>query len=365
MSNNFNIAGEVVLENGLALAVHSVLIGNSSGVGVPVDTSSVGGILADSVNGLTIQSGYITNAMVNASAAIAYSKLALTGDIVNSDINASAAIAYSKLNLSASIVNADIASGAAIAYSKLALTGDIVNADINASAAIAYSKLNLSASVQASDINSGAASSGQVLTANGTGGASWSAASAGTVTSVALTMPAMFNVGGSPITSSGTLAVTLANESANQVFAGPSSGGAAAPTFRSLVAADMPDLSATYELVSNFAVRSYQGSITLAANVSTPTTITALTFAFASYGSMQMEYQMTEASTGVRRTGKFMVCTDGTLVDYSDTFNQTAVIGNGIVLSAAVSGSNVIIQFTGTGSSNAVAMKAQISQFAA
>lgn len=42
---------------------------------------------------------------------------------------------------SKSVVNADVAAGAAIAYSKLNLSGSIVNADVNASAAIAYSKL--------------------------------------------------------------------------------------------------------------------------------------------------------------------------------------------------------------------------------
>lgn len=60
----------------------------------------------------------------------------------------------------------------------------------------------------------------------------------GTVTSVGMTVPSILSVSGSPITTNGTLAVTLANENANLVFAGPSSGGAAAPTFRSLVAAD-------------------------------------------------------------------------------------------------------------------------------
>lgn len=68
----------------------------------------------------TIQSGVIVNSMVSASAAIAYSKLALTGSIVNADVNASAAVAYSKLNLTGSIVNADIGASAAIAFSKLA-----------------------------------------------------------------------------------------------------------------------------------------------------------------------------------------------------------------------------------------------------
>lgn len=60
----------------------------------------------------------------------------------------------------------------------------------------------------------------------------------GTVTSVGLSMPGMFSVANSPVTTAGTLTVTLANQNANLVFAGPSSGGAAAPTFRTLVAGD-------------------------------------------------------------------------------------------------------------------------------
>lgn len=68
---------------------------------------------------------------------------------------------------------------------------------------------------------------------------------AGGVTSVALTLPAQFSVAGSPITTAGTLVVTWATEVANLILAGPSSGGAAVPTFRSLVAADLAGLCAT------------------------------------------------------------------------------------------------------------------------
>ncbi len=64
----------------------------------------------------------------------------------------------------------------------------------------------------------------------------------GTVTSVGLSLPGIFTVSGSPVTSSGTLTASLATQSANLVFAGPSSGSAAAPTFRALVAADIPSL---------------------------------------------------------------------------------------------------------------------------
>ena len=94
----------------------------------------------------SIGTGVIVNADVNASAAIAASKIAGTAitaadtgtvtstmiandTIVNADINTAAAIAYSKLNLNATITSADI------------VDGTIVNADINASAAIALSKL--------------------------------------------------------------------------------------------------------------------------------------------------------------------------------------------------------------------------------
>jgi hypothetical protein len=62
----------------------------------------------------------------------------------------------------------------------------------------------------------------------------------GTVTSVSLTVPARQTVAGSPVTTSGTLAITDNTQNANLVFAGPSTGPAAAPTFRSTVTADLP-----------------------------------------------------------------------------------------------------------------------------
>lgn len=68
---------------------------------------------------------------------------------------------------------------------------------------------------------------------------------AGTVTSVALSVPSIFSVANSPITTSGSLDVTLATQNANRVFAGPSSGGAATPTFRTLVSDDIPTLTAS------------------------------------------------------------------------------------------------------------------------
>jgi hypothetical protein len=63
----------------------------------------------------------------------------------------------------------------------------------------------------------------------------------GTVTSVGLALPSsILTVSGSPVTTSGTLTGTLATQTANYVWAGPTSGSAAAPTFRALVTADIP-----------------------------------------------------------------------------------------------------------------------------
>jgi hypothetical protein len=67
------------------------------------------GTTGDTIN---VASGVTFN---TASATVNYP----AGSITNAAINASAAIAYSKLNLSNSIVNADIASNAAIATTKL------------------------------------------------------------------------------------------------------------------------------------------------------------------------------------------------------------------------------------------------------
>lgn len=90
--------------------------------GIVANSSKVSLSYLDATPSITadIVAGSLVNADVNASAAIAYSKLNLATSIVNADVNASAAIAYSKLNLANSIVNADVASGAAVAVNKLA-----------------------------------------------------------------------------------------------------------------------------------------------------------------------------------------------------------------------------------------------------
>lgn len=72
----------------------------------------------------------------------------------------------------------------------------------------------------------------------------------GSVSSVGLSLPAEFSVGGSPVTTTGTLAATWAAETHNFVFAGPTPSGSGTPTFRALVAADLPGGTGTVTSVA-------------------------------------------------------------------------------------------------------------------
>ena len=69
-----------------------------------------------------------------------------------------------------------------------------------------------------------------------------SSGGSGTVTSVGLSLPSLFTVTNSPVSTTGTLTGTLASQTMNTVFAAPS-GAAGAPTFRALLAADIPALN--------------------------------------------------------------------------------------------------------------------------
>ena len=98
----------------------------------------------------------------------------------------------------------------------------------------------------------------------------------GTVTSVGLALPSIMDVTNSPVTGSGTLTGTLTTQAVNAIFAGPSSGAAAAPTFRALTTADIPALS--YGSVTSVG---WTGGIV---SVATATTTPAFTIAGTSGG---------------------------------------------------------------------------------
>lgn len=83
----------------------------------------------------------------------------------------------------------------------------------------------------------------QSQTLEGYAGNTWGSIAVGSgVTSVGLVMPSQFTVTGSPVTSSGDLTASWASQTANYFLAAPN-GTSGTPTFRAIVAADVPTLN--------------------------------------------------------------------------------------------------------------------------
>ena len=115
-----------------------------------------------------------------------------------------------------------------------------IDGTLNASAAISAGSLTLSM------LGDSGCSSGQIPKYNGS---AWvcdtdivgGGGGGGTLSSISLVMPsAEFGVSPGTLTADGTFTVTWDTQSANTVFAGPTTGSAATPAFRALVAADLP-----------------------------------------------------------------------------------------------------------------------------
>lgn len=105
--------------------------------------------------------------------------------------------------------------------------------------------------LQGNPISGTTPTTGQALIWNGTAWTPTASAGSGTVTNVALTAPSILAVSGSPITSSGTLALTFATgQSANMVLASPD-GSTGAVALRALVSADLPNSGVTYAKMQN------------------------------------------------------------------------------------------------------------------
>ncbi len=138
----------------------------------------------------------------------------------------------------------------------------------------------------------------------------------GTVTSVGLadgsTVP-LYGISGSPVTTTGTLTFTLNTQSANTVFAGPTTGSAAQPTFRAIVPADIPTL--------NQNTTGTAGNITATSN-STLTTLSALSLPYS---------QVTGGPvlSGFTTDGVIYAASSSTVASTGVPTNNFALVGNG------------------------------------
>ena len=155
----------------------------------------------------------------------------------------------------------------------------------------------------------------------------------GTVTSVDLSAPDIFTVSNNPVTNSGTLTLTLATQTANYVWAGPTTGSSAAPSFRALVAGDIPSLTASKISDFNEAAQDAAASMITTAthtNVSVSYDDEAGTLAFtaaATYSDENARDAVAGLITGSTHSGISVAYTDdganaGTLV-----FSNTGVTG--------------------------------------
>lgn len=159
----------------------------------------------------------------------------------------------------------------------------------------------------------------------------------GTVTSVALSdgsSSPIYSISGSPVTTSGTLTFTLATQSANTVFAGPTTGSAAQPTFRSLVSADIPNNAAnTSGTAANITASSNTSLTTLSNLVSvgaiTTGTWNATTIAIAHGGTGQ-----TSASAAFNALSPITTAGDLILGNGSNSATRLAIGANTFVLTS-------------------------------
>lgn len=171
----------------------------------------------------------------------------------------------------------------------------------------------------------------------------------GTVTSVDISTPNIFTVSNNPVTTSGTLTLTLANQTANYVWAGPATGSPAAPSFRALVAGDIPSITASK--ISDFSESAQDAAASMITgathtNISVSYDDEAGTLAFtasAGYTDEQARDAVAGLITGSTHSGISVAYTDdganaGTLVFTNSGVTSIAGTSNEIEVSGTGSG---------------------------
>jgi hypothetical protein len=176
------------------------------------------------------------------------------------------------------------------------------------------------------------AEAGYVLSTTGWVPGGGGGGGSGTVTSVGLSLPSIFTVTGTPVTTSGTLTGSLATQSANTVFVAPDATSGA-PTFRSLLANDIPNLDAS---------KITSGTLNSARLPSTADT------------NARVAVENNGTLVGTRRSLNFIAGSNVTLTITDDSANEEVDItiastggGGGGVSSVDVSGGTTGFSFSG------------------
>ena len=260
-------------------------------------------------------------------------KIQLAGDLTGSataPVIASGAVTSAKI-LDATIVNADIATAAAIEDTKLAT--------------IATSGKVSNSATTATDVNTASAIVARDASGN---------FNAGTITAN-LTGNVTGNLSGNATNVTGTVAVAnggtgVATAAANAVFAGPATGTSpAAPSFRGLVAADLPSGSTNY-INNTTNQQSANFNISGSGTVGTDLTLSALTASRPVF---------TDANKKLTSAGTLGISQGGTGLTTTPT-NGQILIGNGTGFSLANLSQGTGITITNSSGSISIAASAAV-----
>ncbi len=239
--------------------IHS-LLGNPTGTAATPNEITLGPGLSFSGTTLDVASGTGTVTSVNASGSqgVTVGGVPITtsgtiaiglGNITPTSVAASGTVTGSNL------------SGTNTGDQTITLTGPVTGSGTStfatsiAAGAVSYSNIQSeSPNTLLGNPTGSSAAPGEITLGPGLSftGSVLNTTNSGSVTSVGMTVPSsVLSVSPATITSSGTFAVTLATQTANTVFAGPTSGGANTPSFRALVSADYPAGTINYGSIQN------------------------------------------------------------------------------------------------------------------
>ncbi len=287
----------------------------------------------------------ISNATIADADASTKGKVRLAGDLAGTGSSAAAPI------ISDNAITTIKISSDAVTSAKIA-DATIVNADIALAAAIEDTKLATIATAGKVSNSATTATSGNTNSAIVARDASGNF-SAGTITA-SLTGNAT-NVTGTVAVANGGTGVTTA--AANLVFAGPTSGVAAAPSFRGLAAADLPSGSTSY--INNTSTQQTASfNINGSGTIGTDLTVSGLTAS---------KPVFTDANKKLTSSGTLGVSQGGTGVTATPTIGQILIGNNtsGFTLATLSPGTGITITNSSGSISIAAAVRPTTDQFSA
>jgi hypothetical protein len=157
----------------------------------------------------------------------------------------------------------------------------------------------------------------------------------GSVTSVALTMDGTIfaaSVSGSPISTAGTFTPSLNTVTAHYALMGPTSGSAAAPTYRALAIADIPS---GLPYVTSVGLTLTVPSFMTAAVTSSPVTTSGTIAAAVTINSVAANTFLGGAATGGTSTPAFRILAQPDLPTLNGTIALMGVTANSVTFGTA------------------------------